>query len=140
MTEDKIDCFDVSREVPADEIETRKISNKHIVVECFVHYRGKSNSYVKERRSIAMIVDKHNRVVEGKWEKDFTEVTQGIETCKRDVGTRYGRIEQYKTETVRIKCEASPVYIQFQESYEYVDYDGYYNQSNSKRYWVRYES
>lgn len=140
MVKDKNKYVDVSKEIAQGDLETEKVSDDCLVVQCDVHYRGKTNSYIKDHAGILMIVDKNGQVLDGVWHKDWTEIAPGIETCEIRKGTRSGNIEYWTMESIRIQRAACPVHIQFYRSYEYIDYDGVYSRSDSRRYWVRYES
>lgn len=140
MTKDREGDFDVSTGIPPDKLDTVKVKDEFIEVACELYFRGKSNSYIREQSIFEMIVDKDGRIIKSVWNNEWTEVAQGIETRKDGTGSRYGNIEQYKTEVLRIYRFACPVHVNFLRYYEYNDYDGVSSESHSREYWVRYET
>jgi hypothetical protein len=131
--------FDVSTGVPSDKVETLQVTGEFLEVACTLYYRGKTNGYVREQVAVETIVDKNCRVVAGIWNDEWSEAAPGIWTCNKQLGSRAGRTEQYKTETIRVHRSACPVHVHFSESFDYMDYDGDYSSSSSSDYWVRYE-
>lgn len=140
MTEKKGNRFNVSTDIPPEKLETSKITDDSLVIHCQVRYRGKSNSYIKEKTYIKMMVDRSGQEIDGVWDKKWTTVSPGVETCGNDgTYTRQGKHEYMTTESIRIHCKACPLYVHFLETYEYIDYDGLFNRTHSRDYWVRYE-
>ncbi len=140
MDKNESEYFNVSTGIPPDKLDMVKVKDEFIEVACELYFRGKTNSYIREQSIFEMIVDRDSRVIKGIWNNEWTEVSPGIETRKDGTGTRYGNIEQYKTEIIRIHRSACPVHVHFQKYDEYNDYDGEFSESHSRDYWVRYES
>jgi len=124
--------------------ETCHITEEPKVIEITTYYRGKTNSYVVDRTSLRTILDSSGQPVTPEWSEDWTEIAPGIETRRENRGTR-SRIGNRTHEThisgsLRIHRHACPVYVEFGETHEYVDYDGIDSSSYSSDYWVRYEA
>jgi hypothetical protein len=125
--------------------ETVTIEGECVVVEAGTLYRGKTNGYMVDRRSILEIVDKAGRHLEGRWEADWIEIAQGIQTRGERLVQRSSlgehNHEAVKTASVRIHRSACPVHIHFCNTFEYNDYDNAaFSSSQSTEYWICYDS
>lgn len=134
---------DPSPSIPT-KYETCRIKEECKIVKITTYYRGKTNSYVVDRTLLRTILDASGQMVTPDWAEDWTEVAPGIATRRENRGTR-SRIGDRSHEThiagsLRIHRRACPVYVEFDEIHEYVDYDGEHSSSDSREYWVRYEA
>ena len=139
MTEKTKNDSNISMDIPPEKLETRSITGDSLVINCQVRYRGKSNSYIKEKTYIKMMLDSSGRKIKAVWDREWTAVCPGVETRGNDgTYTRQGKHEHMTTESIRIHRTACPVHIHFIETYEYIDYDGHFNRSHRRDYWIRY--
>ncbi len=108
-----------------------QLNSDYVEVETYYYGRTGSNDYTKRSRTIEKIVDREGKSHKVIKEENWTEISSGIETCKKD----------YYISVVRINRKACPVRMLWCSRHEYVSYDSSeHNSQETDYYWVRYEA
>ena len=121
-----------------------KLSADYVEIRCERSYRGKTNGYWKETRTIQRLVDSGGSEVAIPQPVEWTEIAPGIEARFHPDGESF-RIGSHRHDhhwdlCVRIHRDACPVQVQYLDTSEYIDYgDSSFSSSNMFVRWVRYE-
>jgi hypothetical protein len=125
--------------MPPDDARSISVTDDFVEIDYGVDYRGNDDGYHRDETVIMIIVDKRGQTVPGIWEKEWEEIAPGIETRRLEGGTRSGRQEHARGQSIRVHRSACPVHIQLRHMYRYTSYD---DEGSSSRYdeWLRFET